>query len=405
MSMTWNFLAAAFVVITAVVLLAGLGWRRIAAGGLVALFAGVGGGMMFGLLAYRIALRVDRVAAAAGGGGALAVGFVVGALAAVIVLVWTLVWLVQTNRVAIERAATSRMWLVLGCVGLLLASTWGAKRLAKKHPSLATTEQLALAFAETPRADLEEELVRRRQESVPGILEVLENRDAMETEDNERIEPQQLAQLVRVLGRVGGPEALAALRKMVVDDELTEIRVAAALALAENQDATGLPLIVEVLKERRDADWRQQQPAMLHALGNLKATNHVGVIRAALTPATNAVPGTVPSFLRIRAGVSALAAINTDEAWVLIGELAVDSNKARRVMVMHALELSPGPRQVPLLLAALGDAEKEVREAAYVALVRSEPRLKGKLEPKWSDANVEKVRDLLKPAPPAAPAP
>ena len=399
MSMTWNFLAAAFVVITGVVLLAGLGWRRMAAGGLVALFAGVGGGMMFGLLAYRIALRVDRVAAAAGGGGPLVTGFVVGAVAAVIVLVWTLVWLVRTNRVAIERAATSRVWLVLGCVGLVLAGVWAAKRMVKKHPSLASTEQLALAFAETPRADLEEELVRRRQDAVPGILEVLENRDAMETEDNERIEPEQLAQLVRVLGRIGGQEALTALRKMVVDDALTEVRVAAALALADNHDATGLPLIVEVLKERREADWRQQQPAMLHALGNLQATNHVGVIRAALGPVTNTVAGSVPSFLRIRAGVGALAAINTDEAWALIGELAVDPHKARRVMVMSALQLSPGPRQVPVLLTALGDAEKEVREAAYVALVRSEPRLKGVLEPKWSEANVQKVRELLKPAP------
>ena len=175
------------------------------------------------------------------------------------------------------------------------------------------------------------------------------------------------------------------------------------MALAENHDASALPLIVEHIQKRTDPDWRQQQPAMLRALGELRATNHVGVIREALMPSTNSPAGTVPSFLRIRAGVTALAAINTDEAWSLIGELAVSPERAKRSLVVSALEHCAGPRQVGLLLKALDDADPGVREIAFAALVRTEPKLKGALDIKWSEANVQKARELLKPAAAAVP--
>lgn len=395
MSTTLNYLGAVFLVITAVVLLAGLGWRRLAAGGLIALFAAVGAGVVFGALAYRLALRFNPTVGH--GTGAVLVGFGVGAVAALIVLVLTLVWLVRTNRVALERAAVSRVWLLLGAAGVVVVGLWAAKLVVKANPSLASTDQLARSYAETTRPDVEDELVRRRQDAVPSILEVLENRATLATEDDERVEPAQLAQLTRVLGKIGGPDALAALKKLLADDPLPEVRVAAALALAEHHDATGLPLLVEQLEQRRDPDWRQQQPAMLRALGELKATNHVGVIRAALTPGTNGPAGSVPSFLRIRAGVTALAAINTDEAWAAIGELAVSPEKTRRTLVMSALEHCTGPRKSALLLTGLNDPEPAVREAAYGALLRSEPKLKSGLENKWSEANAQKVRELLKP--------
>ena len=395
MNTTLNYLGAVFLIITAVVLLAGLGWRRLAAGGLIALFAAVGGGVVFGALAYRLALRVNP--SAGHGTGAVLTGFGVGAVAALIVLVATLVWLVRTNRVALERAAVSRVWLLLGAAGLVIVGLWAAKLVVKAHPSLASTDQLARSYAETTRTDVEDELVRRRQDAVPSILEVLENRAELATEDNERVEPEQLAQLARVLGKIGGPDALEALKKLLASDPLPEVRVAAALALAEHHDATGLPLIVEQIEQRRDPDWRQQQPALLRALGELKATNHVGVIRAALAPGTNGPAGSVPSFLRLRAGVTALAAINTDEAWALLGELAVSPEKHRRALVMSALEHCPGPRTTPLLLTALNDPEPTVREAAYVSLLHSEPKLKGGPMNKWSEANAQKVRELLKP--------
>lgn len=398
MNTTLSYVGAAFVVITVVVLLAGLGWRRLVAGGLVALFAGVGAGVVFGALAYRLALAVGPAVTMVRGGGAVMVGIGVGAVATLLVLVMTLVWLVQTNRVAIERAAVSRVWLLLGCLGLLLAGIWGSKLLARRNPSLASSEQLARNFVAAPRAEIEEELVRRRQDGVSAIINVLEDRADLETEDNERVPPSQLAQLVRILGRIGGPDALEVLRKLAADDPLIEVRVAAALALAENHDASALPLIVEHIQKRTDPDWRQQQPAMLRALGELRATNHVGVIREALMPSTNSPAGTVPSFLRIRAGVTALAAINTDEAWSLIGELAGSPERAKRSLVVSALEHCAGPRQVGLLLKALDDADPGVREIAFAALVRTEPKLKGALDIKWSEANVQKARELLKPA-------
>lgn len=395
MNTTLNYLGAVFLVITAVVLLAGLGWRRLAAGGLIALLAAVGGGVVFGALAYRIALRFHPTAGH--GTGAVLAGFGVGAVAALIILVATLVWLVRANRVALERTAVSRVWLLLGAAGLVVVGLWAAKLVGKANPSLASTDQLARSYAETTRTDVEDELVRRRQDAVPSILEVLENRAELATEDDERVEPAQLAQLARVLGKIGGPDALEALKKLLLNDPLPEVRVAAALALAEHHDATGLPLIVEQIEQRRDPDWRQQQPAMLRALGDLKATNHVGVIRAALAPGTNGPAGSVPSFLRLRAGVTALAAINTDEAWAVIGELAASPEKHRRALVMSALEHCPGPHATPLLLTALNDPEPTVREAAYVSLLRSEPRLKGGPMNQWSEANAQKVRELLKP--------
>ena len=101
-------------------------------------------------------------------------------------------------------------------------------------------------------------------------------------------------------------------------------------------------------------------------------------------------PGGGEDFFMIQAAVAALAAIDTDEAWQAIGELATDKAKGRRSATVRALEMCPDPRTVQFLLAALDDPD--VRQEAYVALLRVEPRLQSEVDWSWSVGNVEKIR-------------
>lgn len=165
------------------------------------------------------------------------------------------------------------------------------------------------------------------------------------------------------------------------------IRVAAVTALATLGDRSVEPKIVQFLA-KNDGQWSWQRPQLLKALGLLKAAGQVGTIRQLVAQQ----PPFTPPHLTT-AGVAALVAIGTDEAWTAIAELSAHKEKSRRIEVLTALQNHPGPRAVAVLAKALDDPEASVRESAFWAMRRAAPELAGVVPSDWNEENGKKMRD------------
>ena len=140
-----------------------------------------------------------------------------------------------------------------------------------------------------------------------------------------------------------------------------------------------VPLIAEFLA-KRDGQWPWVRAELIKALGQFKSADHIGTLRDAMLLDWS-INGVVP------AGIAALAALDTDEAWAVIGELSTQSDKRRRSDVLSALEHCPGKRTVRFAAKALEDPEASVREAAYWTIYRVEPKLLDGIPFGWSEEN------------------
>lgn len=372
--------------------LAGAGWRR-AAGSIVcsaAIAALIAAGV--GWVLMRLAEHFPQNYHGGENWGAL--GVVVGAILGLYVVFFLVFAAAMLAFVLVLRKRILRRekasWILLA-TGLLFFAA-GAAAFALNTPRHASNrrliQQLEQAWSD---AETEDEILRRGAAMVPEIRAELQR---LAKPDEKTSPGHDIPPLLRMLGLLGGAEANAELHRWAEGDAELPIRVAAVCALAKQGDRSALPLIAQFLRpgglRAGYSEHTWLQPELLKTLGEIRAADHVGVIREVLV--------TRPEFaqaLTLEAGIEALAAIGTDEAWAVIAELCADDKPRRRGEVFTALQKVPGPRTVALAARALDDSDPQVREAAYWTIYRAAPELLSGLPHGWSEQTGRKLRAMI----------
>ena len=364
-------------------LLVGAGFWRLVVALVAAALLAAGAAAGAGWIVWRVANSF-----ATGGGewrglGPLVIGVIAVGVVFLVVFVVTLIVIGVKKRGIFRRSPPSRV--ALGLSVLLFVGGVGAFVL--DTPAHAPTALLVRRLGTgAASGEDEQELVRRGPAVVPALLTEL-HRHPYSRDDHSG--PSQVPPQLRVLGQLGGADANAELHRWLEADVEAGIRVAAATALAELGDRSVAPWIVQLLA-KNDGQWPWQRAQLLKALGQLKAVGQVGTIRDAVAQQ----PVFTPPQL-VPAGVGALVAIGTGEAWAAVAELSAHQEKSRRVEVLTALQDHPGPRTVAVLVKALDDPEATVRESAFWALRRAAPGLAGDVPSDWSEENGKRLREAV----------
>lgn len=371
--------------------LAGAGWWRLSVAlvvsALIAAIAAAG----VGFAVWRVSLSFEHGGGEWRGLGAFVMAGFATAATLLIVFVLTVILIGVMKRAIFRRGPAS--FAALGAGALFFAGGVGAFVLNTPEHALTAMLVRKLGKGAASGAD-EQELVRRGQTVVPELLAEL-HRHPYSRSDN--FGPGQVPSILRVLGRIGGPEVNAELRKWVEADVDESIRVSALTALAAQGDHGAEAWLVQFLA-RSDGQWPWYRPQLLKALGQIKATDQIGTIRDVVAQhPTSTPPHVTPE------GIAALASIGTDEAWAAIGELSRHKEKSRRFEVVTELQKLPGARSVALLSKALDDPEPSVREAAYWSLLQIEPSLTATAPPPWNEAANEKMREAIRNLEPRTP--
>ena len=369
-------------------LLAGAGWRKLAQGAAISIFLPLLGAAPVAYWAFKIA-QSDR---GRGGGESAPIGDLVSAVLAfgaafLLLCAITLYWQIASKRLTLERAPRSLALLVPGGLAVLLAAFCVADITIGFSPRMASTERLIQQLDNQSDSPVGAELVRRGPPVVPVIVAAL--RRPLKPNEPEYVAAGQQALLLRVLIRIGGPEATAEIRRWSARCVSAEVRAVAIDGLASQGDRSVIPLIVEMLGAHSPSSGARR-PELFHALGALKAADQVGLIRSVLFDD----PGN--TFFNIRPAVAALAAIDTDQAWGVISELASSKDASLASETMVALQQCHGPRTVAFLSKILDDPDPKRSREAYEALVWAERSLfPDRASWSWSEANAEKLRAAL----------
>jgi HEAT repeat protein len=241
-----------------------------------------------------------------------------------------------------------------------------------------------------PESPAATELVRRGRQSVPAIVAELQRHPYQRRRPGDVVELAGVPSLLRVLGRIGGDEVKTELHRWTAPQAPPNVRAVAIDILATQGDRSVLPDIEEMLSGHAGEEWKYHRPELFHALGALKAGNEAGLIGRALRAEGERNSNTF-------AAVTALAAIDNDESWALIFELAENPDPSASQDVVRALEKCPGPRTMALLGKLLDDSDPTRRHAAYRALQRVDPQLlENGPDWIWSEQNERRLRAAVK---------
>jgi hypothetical protein len=386
----YAWLGAAAFVPALLLLLAGAGWRKLAKGLTVSLGLPL---LVTALVAYSV-LKVNPTWIRGDGSAGDFVRFTflfLGCAVIFLVLgVITLCW--QVSRPAIsERTRRSRLILVFGGLAALLTALFGADRFIGATPAIASAERLideliwrSLYPHTGAVAPYAVELLRRDSLAVPAIVAELHRHPWRRSTTDQGID----LVLLKTLFQIDDPAALAEIRRWTGRDAPAWIRVMAINALATRGDQSILPLIVENLREIRGKNHRDEYAQLFHALGALKAADHIVMIRFAL------MGDPIDTAWNIGPAVSALTAIDTNEAWGLIAELAALRDAHLSNNALGALARSANPQTMALLREMLGDIDPARAHGAYLILQRFHPPLAE--IGSWNEVNARRMREALR---------
>ncbi len=162
---------------------------------------------------------------------------------------------------------------------------------------------------------------------------------------------------VEALGAIGGPAAVAGLAEVIQDDENRDVRYSAFDGLATIGGAEAVAVLLNVLRNPESED--RDRAAI--ALGKLKDHAAIPDLLRALRDSDE--------WLR-KLAVEALGEIKAEAAATgIMAALGGDDNHEVRRAAAVALGNIGGQAAVPALVAALKDSDEQVRQAACAALV------------------------------------
>lgn len=398
----------------ALLLAAGLSWRRLASGITLALVIAVAGAALSAVAGFCIARQFDHSSGEWRGLGAFAVGVLSLFGGFIVFLTGALVWLIKTGR--LNRSCSERSPILLGFagVGLTVVAFCLVNIFIGSTQTFASADRLVQQIrdgADYPGTT--EALAQRGAAAVPAILAELHRYPHAEKDmrpaDWHSMRPEPF---LEILGHIGGAEAVAELHAWATAD-WPRARAAALCALAAQGDASVAPLIAETLRKNGAAE-KHLDLKLIRALGALKATNEVSAVRAKLTTSLDQIDNmgrqagnydqdrrAIQNWARddmnleyatAQTAVIALGNIGGEEAVAGLTKVATNPNPHQRAFVAILLEKCPGSQATAILARALDDPDAAVRQCAYTALWHKEPSLQGGIGETWSAAGSDKMR-------------
>ena len=333
---------AAFTLLPALLLiLAGLGWRKLARRLSVGLLVIGGGTALAGWLTIEWVMHVSSRHDSWRGLTALVDGLIAAALAALVLIVGAIILLVRKWKTSVERAPRSRALLRGGFCALLVGGVCLAHVLVVHQPRLVSDARLLREYAGAATPAVEEEFARRGPTAAAVVIARLRQFPIAPAAP---LNPNEPSPFLHLLGRLGGPDARAELTRWSAPEVPAGLRFDALAARAEIGDTDAAPIIGALLTAGTETEWEWRRAQLYRALGQLRATGQISALRAALLPD--------PSPFAREAAITALIAIDTDEAWAVIDEGLADPDAPRRSAALEILAQHPCPRAQARLDAA-----------------------------------------------------
>lgn len=325
------FFGVAFVVL-------GMGYRRlgVALAVIFALTVGVSVAAWFVGVFAGLALAGHGEGA---GVAALVFAFAVAGLSGLVTIVAGISWIVWKRERYLARGGKSRALVAAGLAFFLVAGASATMQLIRVTPGLMSGRALtgqASGINGPLRAEAREELLARGQAAVPEVIASLQNANQSDLHTFESGLNGAVLYHLELLGELGGPQAVAELRKWLNSDCAPDIRAAAARGLGEAGDAESAHTI-PLLLEERSYEWRKSHFQLLRALTFLKAKDELAHVKSTLqfTPDEE---GTSFQIGLLGEGIQYLVTIDTPESWAAVAEVAAAGDERRRETVERVLK-------------------------------------------------------------------
>lgn len=316
----------------------GMGYRRLAVA-LAVLFAITVG---VSVAAWFVGVFVGLALAGRGEGAgvaAIVLAFAVAGLSAIVTIATGIAWIVWKRERYLSRGIGSRVLVAVGLVCFLLAGASASMQLVRVTPGLMPNRALtgqASGLNGPLRAEAREELLARGQDAVPDVIASLQNANQSDLHTFESGLNGAVMYHLELLGELGGPPAIAELRKWFNSDYAPDIRATAARGLGEAGDAESAHAIA-LLLEQRSYEWRKSHFQLLRALTLLKAKDELVHVKSALQ-FTADEEGTSFQIGLIGEGAQYVVAVDTPEAWAVMTEVANAGDAHRKETVARALQ-------------------------------------------------------------------
>lgn len=332
------FGAVALALAATALLVAGLGYRKMAVALSLVFVGAPAGSAVAAVVAAMLALRA---AGRGEGAGVAAMLLTIGVAA----LTWAGLMLAGAAWVVLRR---SRYGTRVGRnTGLLAgAAACGALsvltitlQVVAATPSLQSDAALARdagGISGPDRAEAKAQLLARGADAVPDVIAALRATPREPLYEFESGLNMPAIERLGVLGELGGTEAIGELRQWLNSGYAADVRAAAAAALGAAGDRESIGAIAALL-ENDTYDWKNQRSVLVHALGELDAEAEVGRIRAA-TRFTADERGSSYHIMLVGATVQAPAKIDTAESWELIEALGNSDDSGQNETVSRALK-------------------------------------------------------------------
>jgi hypothetical protein len=320
-------------------IVAGMGFRRLG----IAISIIVGSAAVAGVAAWFLGVMLGLLLGGRGEGAGVAAilaGFVLSGVVVLLVVVAGLVWIILRRRRVLLRSGRDLRLLGGGVLLVLLAAGMAGRHYVHVTPAAQSSQSLStgmLAGYDGPRrAEAREELLARGQDAVPAVIAALRGADTANLREFESGLNGPVVWQIEVLGKLGGPDAIAELRTWLNGDYAEDIRAAAASALGEAGDRESAHAIALLLEEQ-SYEWRKCRVQLLYALRMLEARDELPYVRSALQFAPEE-EGQSYQIMVLDAGIRTLVAFDTPEAWQVINEVANAGGEGRKQRVQYILE-------------------------------------------------------------------
>lgn len=273
------------------------------------------------------------------GVAAIVFAFALAGIAGIVTLAAGIGWIVLKRERYLSRGNRSRALVAVGLAFFLVAGASAAMQLIRVTPGLMSDRMLtgqASGLNGPLRAEARDELLARGQAAVPDVIASLQNANQSDLHTFESGLNGAVMYHLELLGVLGGPQAIAELRKWFNSDNAPDIRATAARGLGEAGD-TERAHAIALLLEERNYEWRKSHFQLLRALTLLKAKDELAHVKSALQ-FTQDEEGSSFQIGLIGEGIQYLVTIDTPEAWTVVSEVANAGDAHRRETVERVLK-------------------------------------------------------------------
>jgi hypothetical protein len=256
--------------------------------------------------------------------------------AGVIFAAAALLWIARRSGGVFRRERPMVPAALIGAIILLVGIVPAFTGVFGLQSNASLARDVAQAINQPLAAEATETLKRRGQEGVEALITILRQSDRARMREFESGLTQGTQNVLRLLGQLGGNDAIAELRLWLNSDYAPDVRAAAARGLGEAHDLDSAEAIGKLL-ELDTYEWRKVRLDLIYALNLMKAQDQVSRIAAAVRlPAEDATSSFASELMRV--AIQALVSIDTPEAWKAIEGLQAGADANQKENIQRTLE-------------------------------------------------------------------